>query len=69
MDLSKAFDTINHELLLSKLHTYSFGKQDLLIIGSHLTNHQQGERINNAFSSWRDLLQRVPGISPWTPIN
>ena len=38
MDLSKAFDTINHELLLAKLHAYGFDRKSLLIIGSYLKN-------------------------------
>ena len=29
MDLSKAFDTINHELLIAKLHAYGFTRVSL----------------------------------------
>ena len=36
VDLSKAFDTINHELLLAKLHAYGFSEQALLILSSYL---------------------------------
>ena len=34
MDLSKAFDTINNELLKAKLHAYGFSKEALTLIAS-----------------------------------
>ena len=36
MDLSKAFDTINHSLLLAKLKTYGFSNQALRLLQSYL---------------------------------
>ena len=41
MDLSKAFDTINHCLLLTKLKAYGFSKQALRFICSCLKNKRQ----------------------------
>ena len=32
MDLSRAFDTLNHELLIAKLHGYGFGKESLMLL-------------------------------------
>ena len=37
VDLSKAFDTINHELLIAKLEAYGFEESALLTIQSYLT--------------------------------
>ena len=68
MDLSKAFDTINHELLLAKLHAYGFDKTALAIIKSYLTNRWQHTKINTAFSSWTELLNGVPQGSILGPL-
>ena len=51
MDSSKAFDTINHQLLLAKLHAYGLSQQALAIIFSYLSNRKQRIKINNVFSS------------------
>ena len=40
MDLSKAFETINHQLLLAKLHVYPLSKHALAIISSYLSNRK-----------------------------
>ena len=60
MDLSKAFDTINHPLLLAKLHAYGFSKQALAVICSYLSNRKQRIKINNVFISWKDLILGAP---------
>ena len=46
MDLSKAFDTVNHELLLAKLYAYGFDRQALLLIKSYLENRWYRTKIN-----------------------
>ena len=66
MGLSKAFDTINHPLLLAKLHAYGFSKQALAVICSYLSNRKQRIKINKVFNSWKDLISFVPEISLWT---
>ena len=68
MDLSKAFDTLNHELLIAKLHAYGFSKESLKLVLSYLTNRWQRTKINKSFSSWSELLQGVPQGSVLGPL-
>ena len=68
MDLSKAFDTINHELLLAKSHAYGFSMHPLLILSSYLSNGKQRVKINNSLSSWTDLIQSIPQGSVLGPL-
>ena len=60
MDLSKAFDTINHELLIAKLYAYGFTKESLMIILSYLSDRWQHVKIDSSFSSRTELLQVIP---------
>ena len=60
MDLSKAFDTINHELLIAKLEAYGFTKNALQILFNYLCDRWQRTKINISFSSWSELLMGVP---------
>ena len=67
MDLSKAFDTINHDLLIAKLKAYGFSKEALKFMKSYLKNRKQKEQINNKFSSERDVIAGVhtTGLYRW----
>ena len=68
MDLSKAFDTINHELMIAKLSAYGLDKGSLKIILSYPSNHWQHTKIGTSFSSLSQLLQGVPQGSVLGPI-
>ena len=46
MDLSKGFDTINHEFLVAKLNAYGFNKEKIGLIFSYLNNRKQSVKIN-----------------------
>ena len=68
MDLSKAFDTSNHELHTAKLHAYGFNRDSLKLINDYLSNRWQRTRINKSFSSWAELIQGVPQGSVLGPL-
>ena len=60
MDLSKAFDTLNHDLLIAKLGAYGFETDALRYMKSYLTNRKQRVRVNKTFSEWERITTGVP---------
>ena len=68
MDLSEAFDTLNHELLIAKLEAYGFDKDALAILLSYLSERWQRTKINTSFSTWSDILSGVPQGSILGPL-
>jgi len=69
-DLHKAFDTVNHKILLAKLSYYGISGSPYKLIGSYLVDRYQRVEITNNLNkkvnySWECIQQGVPtGICP-----
>ena len=50
MDLSKAFDTMNHDLLIAKYRSIWFSRRCTCFMKSYFTNRQQRVHVNSNFS-------------------
>lgn len=68
MDLSKAFDTLNHEILLQKLQHYGLSASALSLMKSYLSNRVQYVKFQNFTSSHLPLSTGVPQGSILGPI-
>ena len=58
-DLSKAFDCLNHNLLIAKSHVY---------IQSYLSDRKHRTKVINSFSSWASIISWVPQGSILGPL-
>ena len=68
MDLSKAFDTLNHDILIYKLKAYGLSETALKLMQSYLTNRKQYVEINNTQSTKNDITVGVPQGSILGPL-
>lgn len=68
MDLSKAFDTIDHRILVDKFKYYGFANESLALIDSYLSNRQQYTDIDGVTSSFMNLSTGVPQGSILGPL-
>ena len=68
IDLSKAFDTINHDLLITKLSIYGVSPSSLKWFKAYLTSRRQYVRIDNVDSNSQIIRHGVPQGSILGPL-
>ena len=68
MDLSKAFDSLPHDLLVAKLEAYGFSHAALKLMLNYLSNRFQRVKIGSTFSEWLKIIAGIPQGSVLGPI-
>ena len=68
LDFSKAFDTVNHEILMSKLPYNGFRGVMLSWFKSYLGNRKQYVSLKNSSSSMSNITLGVPQVSVLGPV-
>ena len=68
LDIKKAFDCVNHEVLLQKLDHYGFRGTSQKLLRSYLSNRRQYVQIKNFSSSLKQIGVGVPQGSVLGPL-
>ena len=67
-DLSKASECLSNDPSTVKSYAYGFSIDSLRLEQAYLSNHKQRTRINSAYSSWEEILYKVPQGSILGPL-
>ena len=59
-ELSEAFDCIPYDLIIAKLEAYGFQTDALNLVYDYLSYRKQRVKINETFSSWKNIKYGVP---------
>ena len=68
LDFQKAFDTINHSLLLNKIKNAGVGNNTLRLLQNYLYNRKQRTKLHSEVSTLRDVSVGVPQGSTVGPL-
>ena len=68
IDLSKAFDSISHSILLDKLRELNFDSRAVSLIESYLKHRNQKVVLNTCNSNWIQLYQGLPQVTILGPL-
>ena len=60
MKLSKAFDNLIHNLLLTKLKAYGLDNRSVEFFLSYICSRYQRYETNNSYSQWKKVLAGAP---------
>ena len=68
IDLSKAFDTIPHGLLLAKLKAHGVNSSSCMLLKDYLHGRMQRVKVGNTSSDWQEVRRGVPQGSVLGPM-
>ena len=68
MDLSKAYDTLPHDLIVKKLEDYGGHSKVINLVTNYLSDRQQRVRLSGQHSSMKKIMKDVPQGSILGPI-
>jgi len=68
LDLRKAFDSLDHALLLQRLHNLGVWGKEMAWFSSYLSDCKQRVKSNGLFSEWNTVNGGIPRGSALGPL-